>query len=122
MRGVRRAGLGAEGRAFGIRGLRPVALGAEKARFSLGAGNRNRTYDLRITNAPLYQLSYSGIGGAILGAGRWPVNFRSVQQHHAQFLGQGEDHVFGLAMQLAYRAATQGLQSGDHALHQHLGG
>ena len=26
-----------------------------------GAGNRNRTYDLRITNAPLYQLSYSGI-------------------------------------------------------------
>jgi hypothetical protein len=25
-----------------------------------GAGNRNRTYDLRITNAPLYQLSYSG--------------------------------------------------------------
>ena len=31
-----------------------------------GAGNRNRTYDLRITNAPLYQLSYSGVvcGGA----------------------------------------------------------
>src|SRR3546814_8621896 len=26
-----------------------------------GAGNRNRTYDLRITNAPLYQLSYSGM-------------------------------------------------------------
>lgn len=26
----------------------------------IGAGNRNRTYDLRITNAPLYQLSYSG--------------------------------------------------------------
>ena len=28
-----------------------------------GAGNRNRTYDLRITNAPLYQLSYSGEAG-----------------------------------------------------------
>src|SRR5687768_74387 len=28
---------------------------------SHGAGNRNRTYDLRITNAPLYQLSYSGV-------------------------------------------------------------
>ena len=28
-----------------------------------GAGNRNRTYDLRITNAPLYQLSYSGLAG-----------------------------------------------------------
>ena len=26
----------------------------------LGAGNRSRTCDLRITNAPLYQLSYSG--------------------------------------------------------------
>lgn len=26
-----------------------------------GAGDRNRTYDLRITNAPLYQLSYSGV-------------------------------------------------------------
>jgi hypothetical protein len=29
-----------------------------------GAGNRNRTYDLRITNAPLYQLSYSGVVAA----------------------------------------------------------
>lgn len=27
---------------------------------NVGAGNRNRTYDLRITNAPLYRLSYSG--------------------------------------------------------------
>ena len=25
-----------------------------------GAGNRSRTYDLRITNALLYQLSYTG--------------------------------------------------------------
>ena len=29
--------------------------------FRFGAGNRSRTYDLRITNALLYQLSYSGI-------------------------------------------------------------
>ena len=28
----------------------------------LGAGNRNRTYDLIITNDALYQLSYSGMG------------------------------------------------------------
>ena len=28
-----------------------------------GAGNRSRTYDLRITNALLYQLSYSGETG-----------------------------------------------------------
>ncbi len=27
----------------------------------LGAGNRNRTRDLRITNALLYQLSYTGL-------------------------------------------------------------
>lgn len=26
-----------------------------------GAGNRSRTYDLRITNALLYQLSYAGV-------------------------------------------------------------
>ena len=30
-----------------------------------GAGDRNRTYDLRITNAPLYQLSYSGSEGPL---------------------------------------------------------
>lgn len=35
-----------------------VALGALD-----GAGNRSRTYDLRITNALLYQLSYSGLFG-----------------------------------------------------------
>ncbi len=34
-----------------------------------GAGNRNRTYDLRITNAPLYQLSYSGKEPQILRCG-----------------------------------------------------
>jgi hypothetical protein len=27
-----------------------------------GAGDRSRTYDLRITNALLYQLSYTGEG------------------------------------------------------------
>ena len=27
-----------------------------------GAGDRSRTYDLRITNALLYQLSYTGVG------------------------------------------------------------
>ncbi len=31
-----------------------------------GAGNRIRTYDPRITNALLYQLSYPGAGAAIL--------------------------------------------------------
>ena len=29
----------------------------------IGAEDRSRTYDLRITNAPLYQLSYFGIWG-----------------------------------------------------------
>ena len=31
-----------------------------------GAGDRSRTYDLRITNALLYQLSYTGVRAAIL--------------------------------------------------------
>ncbi len=31
-----------------------------------GAGDRSRTYDLRITNALLYQLSYTGIGGGVI--------------------------------------------------------
>ena len=30
--------------------------------FTTGAGDRNRTDDLRITNALLYQLSYTGNG------------------------------------------------------------
>jgi hypothetical protein len=30
------------------------------SRFFIGAGDRNRTDDLRITNALLYQLSYAG--------------------------------------------------------------
>ncbi len=30
-----------------------------------GAGDRSRTYDLRITNALLYQLSYTGLGAAL---------------------------------------------------------
>ena len=40
-----------------------------------GAGNRIRTYDLRITNAPLYQLSYSGI--------RTPVSSRGADIRRA---------------------------------------
>ena len=30
-----------------------------------GAGDRIRTNDLRITNAPLYQLSYTSTGGFV---------------------------------------------------------
>ncbi len=33
-----------------------------KTRLFTGAGDRSRTYDLRITNALLYQLSYTGNG------------------------------------------------------------
>jgi hypothetical protein len=32
-----------------------------------GADNRSRTYDLRITNALLYQLSYIGFQGIVTG-------------------------------------------------------
>src|SRR5690606_8411898 len=56
-------------------------LGRKKARHGAlweawnrgdGAGNRNRTYDLGFTKALLYQLSYSGNGGGILGEGCRP--------------------------------------------------
>ncbi len=33
-----------------------------------GAGDRSRTYDLRITNALLYQLSYTGTGLCLPGS------------------------------------------------------
>jgi hypothetical protein len=35
-------------------------LGLGQALYIYGAGDRNRTDDLRITNALLYQLSYAG--------------------------------------------------------------
>ncbi len=35
------------------------------ARNEVGAGKRNRTSDLRVTNALLYQLSYSGAENAL---------------------------------------------------------
>jgi hypothetical protein len=35
-----------------------------------GAGKRNRTTDLRITNALLYQLSYSGKPDVIVAVGK----------------------------------------------------
>ncbi len=31
-----------------------------------GAGDRNRTYDLRVTSALLYRLSYTGTGAGVL--------------------------------------------------------
>ncbi len=51
------------------------------------AGNRNRTYDLIITNDALYQLSYSGAGRdfkALAGSGQFKT---SIHQHQTQFLG-----------------------------------
>ena len=38
-----------------------MACQAEARSAKAGAGNRSRTYDLRITNALLYQLSYAGV-------------------------------------------------------------
>src|SRR5689334_23078021 len=71
--------------------------GALQALVSTGAGNRNRTYDLRITNAPLYQLSYSGEGVNSRGAGV----AGSIDQRDPQLLRQREHHVLGFAGELA---------------------
>jgi hypothetical protein len=38
-----------------------------------GAGKRNRTSDLLITNQLLYRLSYSGAGARSIGAGYEPI-------------------------------------------------
>src|SRR5690606_2085401 len=84
------------------------------ARGSRGAGNRIRTYDLRITNAPLYQLSYSGVAA---NSTAWP---RSIHQLQAQFLGQREHHVLRFAREVAHRAGAEFAQAVDHALDQHL--
>ena len=43
-----------------------------------GAGNRNRTYDLIITNDALYQLSYSGEPRILGGMGLWVKGQASV--------------------------------------------
>jgi hypothetical protein len=42
-----------------------------------GAGKRNRTSDLLITNQLLYRLSYSGVGTRILDSGQGNGNRRS---------------------------------------------
>src|SRR6185312_17124095 len=44
----------------GVTTQKAVLLGGLLRYGTRRAGNRNRTYDLRITNAPLYQLSYPG--------------------------------------------------------------
>ena len=44
---------------------------------SNGAGKRNRTSDLLITNQLLYRLSYSGVGRRILDSGQGNGNRRS---------------------------------------------
>ena len=85
------------------------------------AGNRNRTYDLIITNDALYQLSYSGTGRdfkALAEVGQFKV---SVNQHQTQFLGQGKDDIFRLAVEFSHHASTECLKLGDNALYQHLG-
>ncbi len=51
-----------------------------------GAGDRIRTYDLRITNAPLYQLSYTGTERGSLGAK--PVRVNRLAQCAALWAGR----------------------------------
>src|SRR6185312_9674308 len=50
----------------GVTTQKAVLLGGLLRCGNRHAGNRNRTYDLRITNAPLYQLSYPGKESQIL--------------------------------------------------------
>ena len=64
----------------------------EKVEQTCGAGERNRTVDLRITNALLYQLSYTGLATQYISAEPSPrlvvvldrvaVHTRSLGRHH----------------------------------------
>jgi hypothetical protein len=73
-----------------------------------GAGNRNRTYDLRITNAPLYQLSYSGKEPMILRAApRWRKRDCGVG---------GPDNVKWQGRRFARRLSGRGLAGGPSIL------
>ena len=54
----------------------------------IGAGGRSRTLDLRITNALLYRLSYTGLGGAFFEDAREgntvnPGKHSSISERHA---------------------------------------
>ena len=124
-------------RRYAARSAKKKGLQAESALQALdfyGAGNRNRTYDLRITNAPLYQLSYSG--GFIFRArtrrvgrlrksprganSRRCAAFRSIDQLQPQLLGQREDHVLRLTVEFGHVLRAQLSQALDHAAHQHF--
>ena len=56
----------------GFKGFSPNYAEANELIF-FGAGEGNRTPDLRITNAPLYQLSYSGTEPTSLAARILPI-------------------------------------------------
>jgi hypothetical protein len=59
-----------------VSGIRRKLCDRNKPR-GVGAGGRSRTLDLRITNALLYQLSYTGpdqARAAIIVCGRIPAN------------------------------------------------
>lgn len=52
---------GSDGLAEGMCGVEGLTKGFLALEFRLdGAGDRNRTYDLRVTSALLYRLSYTG--------------------------------------------------------------
>ena len=55
---------GPDSQALGGEGEREkhMRVGAGVNVEGIGAGDRNRTYDLRVTSALLYRLSYTGIG------------------------------------------------------------
>src|SRR6187402_2148471 len=82
-----------------------------------GAENRNRTYDLIITNDALYQLSYFGENGDFREA--WCGAQALTGQ--TELFGQGEGDVLGLAIEFANASGAPRLQARNDFLHQLFG-
>src|SRR6187402_159644 len=81
-----------------------------------GAENRNRTYDLIITNDALYQLSYFGENEDFREA--WGAAQALTCQ--TELFRQGKGDVFGFAIELADTASAPRLQARDDFLNQLL--
>ena len=94
----------------------------------IGAGNRNRTYDLRITNAPLYQLSYSGVDANCRESRRVETSGQAPSTSRAQSTsctrssrGSANTMSSGLPSSSRTSLGAQFAQAVDDAAHQHVG-
>src|SRR4030067_1166872 len=88
-----------------------------------GAGERNRTSDLRVTSALLYQLSYSSANGSdYKGRAATMKPFCTRKLSWLQRLGQWKHDVLPDALQFGNTFCAHFMQVCNHTLHQQFGG